>query len=188
MRIYLLLTASCVFFCLLCTPSVFPQKIRKNDQSLHVHQSEPLPLAFRDFFLPSAEELKPSAKLLSANGQRVRLVGFMAQMEEPPKGAFYLVPSPLYCDEAGGGTADLPPQSVLVIVRSARNKQLDFIPRALEVTGILEIGDKTDEAFSNAPIRLILDQRSPTHTSAPRSAHPDQYFKQKSKRTFSEEK
>src|SRR5688572_16202990 len=62
--------------------------------------------------------LRPSAKATSLTGKRVRMVGYMAQMELPPKGGFYLVPRPLHADEAGGGTADLPPQSVLVVSRS----------------------------------------------------------------------
>jgi hypothetical protein len=45
-------------------------------------------LAFRDFFEPMTRELKPSAKLLNLNGKHVRITGFMAQMEEAPRGAF----------------------------------------------------------------------------------------------------
>lgn len=145
-------------------------------------------LAFPEFFLPSEAELKPSPKLLSAKGKRVRLVGFMAQMEEPPKGAFYLVPRPLYCDEGGGGTGDLPPQSVLVVVRSAKDKPLEFIPRALAVTGILQIGESDDPLTASAPLRLILDQRQPNRYSAPRSRRSDDHSKSGSKRKFSEEK
>jgi hypothetical protein len=52
-------------------------------------------LAFRDFFDRSDRALKPSPLLLSLDGKRVRLIGFMAQMEAPPKGAFYRCPSPV---------------------------------------------------------------------------------------------
>jgi len=115
------------------------------------------PLLFREFFEPAAGELKPSAKLLTLNGKRVRLVGFMAQMENPPRGAFYLCPRPVFCDEAGGGTADLPAEAVRVIVRSAKGKEIALLSRALEVTGILEVGNRTEEDGHVSAIRLILD-------------------------------
>ncbi len=108
--------------------------------------------------------LKPSARATSLSGKRVRMVGFMAHMEAPPKGAFYLVPRPLHADEAGGGTADLPPQSVLVVSRSAAGQQLPFIDGALEVTGTLELGNRADEDGRVSAIRLVLD--GPPHSKA----------------------
>ena len=128
------------------------------------------PLAFNEFFEPAPGELKASAKLLGLNGQRVRLVGFMAQMEEPPDGAFYLCPRPVFCDESGGGTADLPPEAVRVVVRSAQGKKLSFIPRAIEVTGLLEVGHRPSEDGQVASIRLILD-RPPDASHPPTSSH-----------------
>jgi hypothetical protein len=101
--------------------------------------------------------LKPSVKAVSLTGKRVRLVGFMAQMELPPKGGFYLVPRPLHVDEAGSGTADLPPDSVLVVSRSTAGQTLPFMQGALEVTGILEIGNRADEDGRVSAIRLLLD-------------------------------
>jgi len=125
-------------------------------------------LEFREFFAPSNLELKPSAKLLALNGKRVRLVGFMAQMEDAPPGAFYLCPRPVFCDEAGGGTADLPPNAVRVIVRSAKDKSIAFTPQLLEVTGILEVGNRTEENGVVSAVRLILDvSQDAHHTLAP---------------------
>jgi hypothetical protein len=51
----------------------------------------------------------------------------------------------------------LPPEAVLVIVRSAKGRQIPFIPRALEVTGILEVGNRQERDGEVSPIRLILD-------------------------------
>jgi len=118
----------------------------------------PQSLSFNEFFEPSDRELKPSQKLLALNGQRVKMVGYMVDMENAPFGAFYLAPRPVFCDEAGGGTADLPPESVRVIVRSAQGKKIQFIPRALEVTGILEVGNLLEEDGQVSAIRLILDR------------------------------
>jgi hypothetical protein len=115
------------------------------------------PLSFQEFFEPSAQVLKPSAHLLSLNRKRVRLVGYMAQMDEPPRGGFYLCRFPVFAAEGGGGTADLPPDAVLVVVKSARGKELAHVPRPLEVTGVLEIGPQVDEGGRISRIRILLD-------------------------------
>src|SRR5215813_1646187 len=121
-------------------------------------------IEFREFFESSIQELKPSAKLLSLNGARVRLVGFMANLEAAPEGSFYLCPHPVYGDESGGGTADLPVESVRVIVRSAKGKKISFINRAIEVTGILEVGNRAEEDGTVSAIRLILDNPQSFYT------------------------
>jgi len=112
------------------------------------------PLDFREFFAGGEGELKPSAKLLGLAGRRVRLIGFMARMEEPPDGAFYLCPRPVVCDESGGGTGDLPVEAVLVMVPSARGRKVPFVNRAVEVTGILSVGS---DGAGSWPLRLQLD-------------------------------
>ena len=127
------------------------------DQELANTQNSVRELSFKEFFEGTNGELKPSATLLQLNGKRVRLIGFMAQMETPPIGAFYLCPRPVTCDEAGGGTADLPPESVFVIVRSLTGKEVPFIPRAVEVTGLLEVGNRQEADGRVSFIRLVLD-------------------------------
>ena len=79
-------------------------------------------------------------------------------MEMPPAGAFYLASQPVVCGEGGGGTADLPPDAVRVVIRSAKGKHLEHSPRLLEVTGILELGNRVEEDGQVSSIRLILDQ------------------------------
>jgi hypothetical protein len=123
--------------------------------------SPPEPLSFREFFEPSPHALQPSARLLSLKGKRVRMVGYMARTEVPPKGGFYLCSSPVVATEAGGGTADLPPDAVLVVLRSAQGKELAHIPRLLEVTGLLELGPQVDEDGRVSRIRILLDGPAP---------------------------
>jgi hypothetical protein len=105
--------------------------------------------------------LETSAKARALAGRRVRIVGFMAQMEVPPTGAFYLTPRPTRCDEAGGGTADLPPESVLVGVKSAADQQVPFVDGAIEVTGVLDVGNSTDAQGRVSAFRIALD--APAH-------------------------
>jgi hypothetical protein len=88
----------------------------------------------------------------------VKLIGFMAKMEVAPKGAFYLTPRPVSCDEEGGGTADLPPEAVYVMVRSSSGQEIPYSPRALEVTGVLEVGYHVETDDRVTHIRLLLDR------------------------------
>lgn len=112
-------------------------------------------LEFSEFFQPGAE-LKPSGKLQSLNGQRVHIVGYMAQMEIPPPGGFFLTPRPVRCDEAGGGTADLPLESVLVLSASAA-RAVPFLAGPLDVSGVLEVGNLAGADGRISAFRLRLD-------------------------------
>jgi hypothetical protein len=85
----------------------------------------------------------------------------MARMSIAPAGAFYLVQRPVFCDEAGGGRADLPPEAVRVQVPSAAGREIVFNPRRLEVTGILEVGDRAEADGLPSHIRLVLDGAVP---------------------------
>ena len=115
------------------------------------------PLAFGEI-LETGERLAPSRRVLDLAGKRVRLVGFMAQMELPPRGGFYLTARPVHCDEAGGGTADLPPDSVRVVVRSARGDEVPFLKGPIEITGELEVGNAVDDEGRVSAFRLVLDR------------------------------
>jgi len=120
--------------------------------------AEPVPLAFTELVRPTSTALVPTQKLLSLKGKRVRLTGFMAKMEYPSKGAFWLTQSPVVCDEAGAGTGDLPPNAVFVVVRSLAAENVPFTPRPLEVTGVLDVGYRAEPDGRATHIRLILDR------------------------------
>jgi hypothetical protein len=104
--------------------------------------------------------LTVSANILALAGHRVRLVGYMAQMEMAPKGGFYLTPHPVRCDEAGGGTADLPPESVFVMAQSREAKEVPFMKGPLEVSGTWEVGNLADETGRVSAFRVRLDPGS----------------------------
>ncbi len=118
------------------------------------------PLDLRELLEPGPK-LKPSAKAESLNGKRVRVAGFMAEMEEAVEGAFYLVPRPISLDESGAGTGDLPLQSILVLVPAAEGRSNPHIEGELEGIGVLEVGNHADEQgrVSNFRLRLDPDQR-----------------------------
>jgi hypothetical protein len=118
---------------------------------------EPAPLTFADLLAPGPA-LKPSTRVAELAGHRVKLAGFMAELEEPPHGAFYLAAHPVRCDEGGAGTGDLPPDAVRVVVRSAEGEEIPFYPGRLEVTGRLEAGAQADEDGRPSFFRITLDR------------------------------
>ncbi|MDX2052646.1 MAG: hypothetical protein SFV15_09665 [Polyangiaceae bacterium] len=100
--------------------------------------------------------LVPSAKVLALAGKRVRVLGFMVDMELPPKSGFFLTSRPVRCDEGGQGTADLPIASVFVISQSMAGHSVPHVPGRLQVTGILEVGNQPDSSGRVSSFRLRL--------------------------------
>jgi len=125
----------------------------------------PAPIELRELLDPGPA-LRPSAKALALDGKRVRVRGFMAEMEEPIEGAFYLVPRPLKLDESGAGTGDLPLESILVAVPGAEGRALPHVAGALEGTGLLEVGNRADDKGRVSNFRLRLDSDRPAAFAA----------------------
>jgi len=123
-------------------------------------------LELRELLSPGAKP-GPSARARALRNRRVRLVGYMAELEDAPRGAFYLASRPVRCDEGGAGTGDLPPDAVRVVVRSAAAEEVPFYPGLLEVTGVLVIGGETDGEGRPSFFRLILDRPEDLATPAP---------------------
>jgi len=114
-----------------------------------------LTLTFSDIFVPDSRPPELSPRLFSAAGTRVRMVGFMAHMEQVPAGAFYLTSRPVSCDEMGAGTGDLPIDSIRVNVVPPP-REVPFVPGPIEVTGVLELGRREEPDGSVSHIRLVL--------------------------------
>ncbi len=119
--------------------------------------------------------LKPTPKLTAADGKRVRMVGYVAELEAPPKGGFWLCPRPLHGDESGGGTADLPPESVFVIVRSSPGAVFKPPHRPVEVSGLLRLGAKAMPDGTMTHLRLLLDR--PAASTPKKAAQPAKRLK-----------
>jgi hypothetical protein len=115
-------------------------------------------LSFNELFLPTARELAPSPRLKELSGKRVRMVGFMAKMELPPVGGFWLTSSPVVCDEAGGGTADLPANAVFVVIRSRAGQVVPHTAQRLEAVGLLEAGYSEGADGRPSHVRIVLDE------------------------------
>ena len=105
--------------------------------------------------------LRLSDKARSLSKSRVRMTGYMANLELPPRGGFYLTNHPVQGDESGAGTGDLPLDAVLVLSRSVSDAPVEPIAGPVEVTGVLELGPQEDSEGRPNWIRLRLDPASP---------------------------
>ncbi|HSI51136.1 MAG TPA: hypothetical protein VLA61_22970 [Ideonella sp.] len=99
-------------------------------------------LRFADFFQTpvGAAGLQPTDRLLAAQDQQVRLVGWMVAQEDAVPGAFLLTARPVQMSEHADGDADdLPPATVLVRLLDA-SRVLPHQPGLIDLQGRLHYG------------------------------------------------
>ncbi len=118
-------------------------------------------LDFRDLLRATRAGLVPTERALALAGQRVTLAGFMADMEEPPSGGYWLVSRPVHCDEGGAGTGDLPPDAIWVVVRGRAGFQVEHVGGLISATGVLEVGPEADEDGQVSAFRLLVESTPP---------------------------
>jgi hypothetical protein len=117
-------------------------------------------LKFRELFkLPIGPRgLEPSEKLISLNGQRVRMVGYMAKEEASAAGMFILSPLPVTMgDEDESFADDLPASAVFVHMESASNAVIPYLPGLIKLTGTLQFGAQQEGDGRVSTVRLLLD-------------------------------
>jgi hypothetical protein len=122
----------------------------------------PIELTFGSFFAQpiGPRGLEISETLHRANGQRVRLLGYMVAQEEPLPGRFLLTPRPVRMSEHADGEADdLPPATVTVLLDASHADHRVPHQRGLvALTGRLEVGRDEDTTTGRVSwIRLQLD-------------------------------
>jgi hypothetical protein len=113
-------------------------------------------------------DLRPSDRVQQLAGKRVRVEGFMAHLEQPPKGAFWLCRKQLDIDEGGGGTGDLPIESILVVLTPPGDQQIPPLRGPLRVEGTLEVGRKEAPDGTLSIFRIVLDAAHSRRKTQPR--------------------
>jgi len=120
----------------------------------------PLTLRLVDFFqMPVGPQgLVVGEQIRQAQGQRVRLVGYVVQQEVATLGQFLLTPRPVLMSQHADGEADdLPPATVFV--RLAPDQQHWAVAHArglVEVTGTFDVGRKEEADGRVSWFRLQL--------------------------------
>lgn len=152
--------------CADCTAATSSAK--KPSTTVSVSNLSPLPegvseLNFHDFFkLPAGPKgLEPTEKLLQLDGKKVRVIGYMAQDEEPTPGLFILSSLPVNVAETSDGPADdLPPARLFVhMPKQDADKALAFRPGPWVLTGTLQLGNQEENNGRMSYARLLLDKK-----------------------------
>jgi hypothetical protein len=117
-------------------------------------------LAFRDFYAQPIGANGPQITdaLRSANGQTVRLVGFMVQQELPQPGRFMLSPRPVQMSEHADGDADDLPLALATVYLDTEQQDwvVPYTRGLIALTGQLEVGrfEESDGRVSWVRLRL----------------------------------
>lgn len=118
-------------------------------------------LKFRDFFaMPIGPRgLAPSSRLLALNGQRVRIVGYMARQDEPTPGLVILAPLPVVLGDQDESFADDLPASVVYVhlAEAHRDRAVPHLDGLLQFTGTLRLGAQREADGRVSFVRLALD-------------------------------
>lgn len=136
-----------------------PATSRRADVAHYAIPADAAELKFRDFFqLPVGPKgLMPTEKLLSLNGKRVRIAGYMAEPAEPVAGQFILSPVPVSMgDEDESMVDDLPASVVFVHLAPSQTKPIPFRPGILRLYGTLEVGNAEEADGRVSTVRLLL--------------------------------
>jgi hypothetical protein len=121
----------------------------------------PVDLPFAAFFKRpiGPRGLEPSDSLLKADGQRVRLQGYMVAREQPLAGRFLLTPRPVRLSEHADGEADdLPPATVTVLLDPSQGQRLvSQRTGPIALTGHMQVGRHEEADGRVSWFRLQLD-------------------------------
>ncbi len=138
----------------------------------------PVELQFARFFRqpvgPRGLEFDPA--LLAADGQQVRLAGYMVQQEQARPGRFLLSPRPLRLSEHAAATPATcpPPPSPCCSTPASANACWCTSPALLALSGRLEVGRQEDADGRVTWLRLTLPPQALAETAvlaAPAELH-----------------
>ena len=117
--------------------------------------------------------LELTDKIKTLDGKKVRLLGYMVKRDEPVLGVILLSPYSISIEEHEGGFADLPPQTVHVLVPYETKRVVAYSSRPLLLTGTLSVGQQESLDADGGKVvslfRLTLDMPL---VPAPKKAAP----------------
>ncbi len=113
-------------------------------------------------------EVRLAREVRELDGRQVLVHGYMVQMEEPSRGAFYVAPRPVFCDESGGGTGDLPVNAVRVELDGRADDEVVWEPGPVEIVGTLVVGRVEHSDGRVSPLRVVVSTEGISSPSEPR--------------------
>jgi hypothetical protein len=126
----------------------------------------PADLKFREFFeLPIGPRgLAPSARLLSLDGQPVRITGYLAHQEtsSAAPGIALLAPLPVSLGDEDESFADDLPASTLYLHLAGplAAQSIPYRPGLVSLSGTLQVGAQREADGRSSFVRLVLDTES----------------------------
>ena len=122
----------------------------------------PTDVKFGDFFkMPVGPKgLEPTGKLLELNGHRVRIVGYLAGMDEPVADLSYLTPYPIALGHEDEHLADDLPVSTVFVHSGREGRPIPQLGGLVRLTGRLSVGPTDEKDGRVSSIRLSLDRES----------------------------
>jgi hypothetical protein len=123
-------------------------------------------LKFREFFeLPIGPRgLAPSARLLSLDGQPVRITGYLAHQDasSAPPGIALLAPLPVSLGDEDESFADDLPASTLYLHLAGplAARSIPYRPGLVSLSGTLQVGAQREADGRSSFVRLVLDPAS----------------------------
>jgi hypothetical protein len=160
------------------------QPAQATPAALQVHgplpaRADTVDLKFGDFFKRPVgpRGLEATPLLMSLDGQRVRIVGYMVRQDStsPVAGLLVLSPLPVAMGEEDESFADdLPASAVYVHLADAQHTlRLPHMPGLMVLTGTLQLGALAEPDGRRSMVRLLLDDAVSREFEAPAPAvHP----------------
>ena len=121
-------------------------------------------LKFTEFFVSTIGErgLTLTDKLRCLDGQRVRVLGYMARQEQPVPGMFLFSAIPVRLNEEHYGLADdLPAATLFVSMPKNRDQVVPHTPGLMLLTGTLGVGNHEEADGRISTARLALEMPEP---------------------------
>jgi hypothetical protein len=116
-------------------------------------------LKFGEFFVKPVGPLglEMTDKLCELNGQRVRILGYMAQEESPVPGRFLFAPIPTQINSHDNSLADDLPPGVVHVFPPTLRERIPHAPGLMLLTGTLSVGSRDEADGRVSLVRLALD-------------------------------
>jgi hypothetical protein len=123
-------------------------------------QKVPQAVSFKDFFRQpgGSKGLQISDTLRHADGQTIRLTGYMVKQESASLGRFMLTPRPVQMSEHADGDADDLPAAWVMVYLDASQKDfaVPHVRGLVELSGVLSVGRLEERDGRVSWVRLQL--------------------------------
>ncbi len=146
------------------------EEVKPTTQAISSQSAGITELKFSEFFVSPIGNrgLTLTDKLRGLHGQRVRILGYMAQQEQPVPGMFLFSAIPVRLNEGHYGLADdLPAATLFVSMPKNCDQVIPHTPGLMLLTGTLSVGNREEADGRISAVRLALDLPESAKNNSP---------------------